>query len=157
MRIRKATKKDLEKLYTLFVQFKDELRGHVKPHQRWQRRRYKSAAITKKALIKKLENKKGLYYVVEDKGELVGMAYGEVRTWEHPVFKDVTFGEIQHAYTIKEYRGKGIATKLKNKLLPFFKKHKCKYLELFILGDNPAKSLYKKWGFKPYIEIMRKD
>jgi len=58
------------------------------------------------------------------------------------------FGYIGEVFVSKEFRNKGIATKLKDKFIEFLKSKKITLCRIDVSPDNLAQEAYKKWGFK---------
>ena len=58
------------------------------------------------------------------------------------------FGYIGEVFVSKEFRNKGISTKLKDKFIEFLKSKKINLCRIDVNPDNPAQEVYKKWGFK---------
>ena len=72
------------------------------------------------------------------------------------LFKDIKYGTLNYIWIDKNYRHREIGTELKDKLLKWFKKEKCQYINLVVLEKNPAKKIFKKWGFDKVLSLMRK-
>lgn len=58
------------------------------------------------------------------------------------------FGHIGELFISKEFRNKGISTKLKDKFISFLKDKNIDLCRIDVNPDNPAQEAYKKWGFK---------
>ena len=58
------------------------------------------------------------------------------------------FGHIGEVFVSKEFRNKGISTKLKDKFIEFLKSKKINLCRIDVNPDNIAQEAYKKWGFK---------
>ncbi|MBD3389506.1 GNAT family N-acetyltransferase [Candidatus Micrarchaeota archaeon] len=65
----------------------------------------------------------GMVYVAEEKGKIIGFADGKVQ-------EDKAYGRILHFFVKKEYRGRGIATKLLEELKKEFKNRNIKTVSL---------------------------
>lgn len=68
---------------------------------------------------------------------------------------------VQHKYayvmdiiTTKKYRGKGIATRLMDKVKKWAKERNLDYIELSVLANNPAVEFYKKLHFEESVRTM---
>lgn len=57
-------------------------------------------------------------------------------------------GYLGELFVLKEYRGKGISTKIKDVFLEFLKSKKIKICRIDVNPENNAQEVYKKWGFK---------
>ena len=58
------------------------------------------------------------------------------------------FGHIGEVFISKNFRNKGISTKLKDKFIEFLKSKKINLCRIDVNQNNLAKEAYKKWGFK---------
>ncbi len=72
-----------------------------------------------------------------------------------PQYKSGRIGEVLNVVTLKEYRRKGIATKLMKMLIAYAKQENIDYIELE--ATKTGRPLYKKIGFcetdTPYINM----
>jgi ribosomal protein S18 acetylase RimI-like enzyme len=156
VKIRRANKKDLPYITKLIIEFKEYLARFepkdLKPYSLKER----PLNEIKKRVLKKLNNKKGRFLVAEDKGKIVGFVYGSIEVFKHLVFEPYKRGNIQHLWVSREYRNRGIGTRLKKEISDWLKKNKCEYSRLRVPYKNPARKLYKKWGFEDSREIMIK-
>ena len=58
------------------------------------------------------------------------------------------FGHIGEVFISKNFRNKGISTKLKDKFIEFLKSKKINLCRIDVNQNNLAQEAYKKWGFK---------
>lgn len=58
------------------------------------------------------------------------------------------FGYIGEVFISKNFRNKGISTKLKDKFIEFLKSKKVNLCRIDVNPNNPSQEVYKKWGFK---------
>lgn len=94
--------------------------------------------------------------LAEDKGKIVGFAYGEVKNAKKHGYKS-NIGVIGNLYVKPEYRGRGIGEKLMKKLMSILSKSKVSEIRVEVFADNtPAKNLYEKLGFKVMRQTMTK-
>lgn len=97
----------------------------------------------RKAIEKISTDKKSIFFVAEVGSEIVGFiaALGNnLKRNQHSAF--LVLG------TLKEYQGRGIATKLFNQIFEWAKEVEVSRLELTVIKDNiKAFNLYKKMGF----------
>ena len=64
--------------------------------------------------------------------------------------------KIDALYVIEEYRKMGIASKLLDLAMLYFKEHNVNSIEIGVLSKNiVAKKLYMKYGFSTFKEIMK--
>lgn len=130
MDIRLAKKEDLR----LFVPIKEEF--------------YEDYGICKKTeefINKEFDEylKKGTIVLAVESDIIIGYLAGEI---DKSLYENV--GYISEVFVKKEYRGKKISTKLKDKFLEFLKKRGINICRIDVNPDNPAQESYKKWGFK---------
>jgi len=154
VRIRKATIKDLAPLTQLLIKFNERLTKYKPRDLKVFRRKEKSLNAIRESVKKEIKNKKGLFLVAEDKNNLVGFVFGTLQENNHMVFKTVKYGMLSHLWVKENYRGKGLATQFKKTLSVWFKKNNCKYIKLSVPDTDPAKRLYKKWGFEVLSDLM---
>ncbi|MCL5018548.1 MAG: GNAT family N-acetyltransferase [Candidatus Pacearchaeota archaeon] len=86
---------------------------------------------------------KGAIVLAIENREIIGYLAGEIE--DTPYEK---FGYISEVFVKKEYRGKGVSTKLKDIFLEFLRKKGITICRIEVNPDNPAQEVYKKWGFK---------
>lgn len=151
MKIRKATKKDLE-VILLFLeallkhhkQFSDfpELAKDFKANQR---RYYRNL----------FKNPKSAFFVAEENEKLVGLICGK-HGKTTSIFKERDLGEVLDFYVEPAYRNKGIGKKLFMELKKWFKERKLTTMEVsFQVSNKKAQLLYKELGFKPFRSCWR--
>ncbi|RLG14213.1 MAG: hypothetical protein DRN66_02610 [Candidatus Nanohalarchaeota archaeon] len=116
IKIRKATKKDLDSLTQLLIEFKEVLTEYELEDLKVFRRKEKSLNSIKESVKAEIDNKKGLFLVAEDKDKLVGFGFGTLQEKNHLVFKTAKYRRLKHIWIKEEYRGKGLASKLKDRL-----------------------------------------
>jgi GNAT superfamily N-acetyltransferase len=67
-------------------------------------------------------------------------------------------GHIGDLLVVKEFRGWGISSLLKEEALQWFRRKGIKHVALNVLEKNRVpQSIYKKWGFFPFVVEMRKN
>jgi len=86
----------------------------------------------------------------------VGWAFA--RTKEHePVFEPAHVLHISTVYVLPPYRRQGIGRALMSAILEWGRSSGCTEAELNVLVDNPARSLYREFGFSEFeINMTRK-
>jgi len=148
MEIRKATAKDVDEVYRLFLEMiKSEDAASRKSgislmNLRKKDRNFEKNA--KKELLREIRAKNSLYLVAEDKGKLAAYAYGFIPKVKDPFFTMPIVGYFSALLVTKKHRGKGLAKKLKLEMESWFEKKKCDFVYLEVFSTNPAVDLYKK-------------
>ncbi len=142
MEVRKATKKDLETITKIAVEGEiDEEKMQYSHKTKAQIRKYINPKKFRRDLIKELNERKRYFLVIEIDNEVIifGQAY----------LKKKGIGEIGRVYIKKEFRNKGIGTKLIKHLIDFLKKKKVKEIESYAYTKNkPSLRVHEKLGFK---------
>ena len=152
MKIRKATKKDLDgilELAELMLDFHYGLDPYYKIYSKYEDPR--------EFYSEHLQKKNVRYVVAEDSnGNLVGFASASITSI--PRTKAPKIGTLIANFVRKEYRGKGIGTKLLKERMKWFKENNVKYVEMSVdVRNKKAIALWKKNGFKDCQVRLRKD
>jgi len=130
MEIRLATSEDLK----LFMQIKKEF---IKE--------YCKSEYSESFILEEFEdylNKGAIDLAIIDK-KIIGYLCGII---EGDMYEQ--FGHIGEVFVSKEFRRKGISTKLKDKFVEFLKLKNINLCRIDVNPDNPAQEVYKKWGFQ---------
>ena len=151
MFIRKATSKDLTKLKQIKTEFfVSEARMDALLNPSW----------TKKGLVqelrKQLSNKNVIYYIAEDKNDIVGYAAAQI---DKPGQKTIPTkrGHLFNLYVKNPYRNQGLGQKLTDMTLKWLKQKNVKWVQLFVYSKNPsAYKFYKRFGFRDHMLEMEK-
>jgi ribosomal protein S18 acetylase RimI-like enzyme len=156
MIIRVAKKDDLEKLVPLFVEYNQSLWKLLpKKDSFFKNPKNNFPVYIKKSVSYLLSHKKYYILVAEESGKLVGTVSGWVEKERNSLFKDsCILGNLGYFVVKKEFAGRGIGSRLKRELFLYFKNKKVNFITLEVNLNNPAKEIYKKWGFKTYSEKM---
>lgn len=156
MIIRKARKEDLEGLIPLFTEYNESLWKLLpKRESFFKYPKNNFPEYIKKSLIYLLSSKKYNILVAEESGELIGTISGWVEKEKNSLFQDFCIiGNLGYFVVKKKFSGKGVGSKLKKELFLYFKNKKVNFIVLEVNSNNPAKDIYKNWGFKPYSEKM---
>ncbi|MBT5021417.1 GNAT family N-acetyltransferase [Candidatus Woesearchaeota archaeon] len=158
--IRKAIKKDIEEIYNCFLDMAKSEDTSTKKIDRafmlLRQRRKDFVTSSKKELLREIRERNSLYLVAEENKCVVGYAYGTIKKQKSPFFVTKTIGYFNALVVRNRYRGKGIASKLRNELENWFKIKKCKLIYLEVVEQNNAKEIYKKWGYKNSNLVMVK-
>ena len=120
MKIRKFTKKDEKKVKELISGILEEIF---------------------KIKIKKIDLDYDIFYVAEEKENIIGtIALKKIRSYQ---------GRLKRMYVNKEYRRRGLAQKLYNKIIDYCKDNNIKTIYLTTYPQMiEAQKFYKKQGFK---------
>jgi ribosomal protein S18 acetylase RimI-like enzyme len=138
MKIRKATKKDINGITKLLIEedkYENKLNREIK--------------IQTKDKIKKdvkisLEDKSILFLIAIEKRYLVGMISISIDKRGN-----TKIGRIQDIIIKEEFRRKGIGRKLFKKAEEYFKKQKCKKIQSFIqIKNKNSQRFWKNMNFK---------
>ncbi|MBW3017722.1 GNAT family N-acetyltransferase [Candidatus Woesearchaeota archaeon] len=160
MKIRKATAKDLNGVYELFLEMvTSEDRALRKCSTSFLELRKKERDFEKKArkeLLREIRARYSLFLVAEENNKLIGYAYGEVPKKSDAFFAPRNTAFFYALLVTKKHRRKGIANKLKLEMEKWFRKKKVDYIYLEAFAMNPAVNLYKKWGYKIAMHKMFK-
>lgn len=129
MIFRQVKKEDFEKFLEIKLKFLDE---------------YGISKKTKKFILTEFNKYlKRILILAEENGDLIGYIAGEVEKNNYE-----KYGYISEIFIKKEYRNKGIASKLKDEFLNELKKQKISLCRIDVNPNNLALEVYKKWGFK---------
>ena len=106
---------------------------------------------TTEQTLKDVTEKEGVFYVALDGDKVVGFTVGTIR---RPTPEDLlgaepsVNGRVTELYVDKDYRGKGLATKLMEKVEQTLKEKGCDYIWVEVFAPNqPPRSLYQKLGY----------
>lgn len=116
-----------------------------------------SAYLTSKAHFNSLlKDKNSFIQVAEHNGNIVAYSVSQIRKTV-PIFNIARVGHFSDLYVTPKYRGRRITSKFKEEAIKWFKKRKIKEMSISVfVGNEPAHSIYKKWGFFDYHTEMRR-
>ncbi len=149
MKIRKAIFKDIKRINEILLE------GSIQEHtfQNPGNKKKIKENVTedfnhhKKAIKKKIQDKKQCWIVLEEKGVVVGFGSTHIKGNQ---------GFIESVYITKEAQRKGYGKKILKYLVNWLKSKKVKHIESYLLVKNiPSLKLHEKLGFKPYLFKMR--
>jgi len=93
--------------------------------------------------------------VAEIEGEIIGSGYALVKPARHYLNHDL-YSYLGFMYTLSEYRGKGVNTKIIEELKQWSNSKGLKEIRLTVYDENiGAIKAYEKAGFKKHIIEMR--
>ena len=147
--MRIAEKKDIEELSKLRIAQQKEDWDEEYPEGEDER----LYEVTKKYLIKHL-NEDIIFFIEEQENHIIATCGLQIITYMPQCVESGKEGYICNVFTLREYRRKGIQTKLIDECIKFAKKQNLEILTLS--SDNPeAISIYKKFGFERDTLIMQ--
>lgn len=105
----------------------------------------------------KIKSKDGKIFIVEEGNEPIGYMLIYIKK-TIPIYKLKKIGYISDLFIKKEFRRRGISSKLKKKAISWFKKKGMKHMSIQVYADNKIPyDIYKKWGFSDFhIELRKK-
>ena len=93
--------------------------------------------------------------VAEIEGEIIGSGYGLIKPGRHYLNHEL-YSYLGFMFTLPEYRGKGVNTKIIEKLKKWSHSKGLKEIRLTVYDENfNAIKAYEKVGFKKHIIEMR--
>ena len=106
---------------------------------------------------KYIGSKNGVVHLAEMGGKPAG--YSLILIKQNPGVPRVSkIGYISDLFVKEEFRGRGISSKLTQEAMEWFRRKGIRYVSLNVLAENRApQSIYKKWGFFPFVVEMRKN
>jgi len=155
MKIREAKLKDIHKVGKIYVdavadegklQFSGKkLKEFLEDTKKYKRKRLEEVK-------KDIRSSLAYVIVVEEKNEIIGFGIANVNK------ENKKFGATPMIYIKKDFRGKGIGSKIKKKLLKWLKSKKVKYaFTRMFIKNKPSLNLNKKFGFEIISVGMHKD
>jgi ribosomal protein S18 acetylase RimI-like enzyme len=153
--IRKARRKDwliLAKLHREFRFF------HFKIIDKISRKfRIFESHYSQREFYNILRKRNSRYLVALAGQQIIGFAIAKIEKNRYYKRK-VSEGIITELYITKDYRGQGVAQKLKKVMYDWFDEKDVEFIELAVYSDNrKAIDVYKNWGFKPFVVLMEKE
>jgi len=95
--------------------------------------------------------------ICEIDGHIVGYSLVSIKKNSVPVFNVKKLGYFGDLYVDDKYRQRGIATKLKDMGLEYFREKGIKHFSIQVSPNNDiAHKIYQKWGFFDYHLELRK-
>jgi ribosomal protein S18 acetylase RimI-like enzyme len=160
IKIRPFTEADAERVVALMDDFHDFL-VNIDPNGRFRRLPgYGEYAL--KEEVENIQNDRGVIYVALDGNEMIGFSVAFLqKDFDEGALLGVfpaQRGRIEELYIAPEYRGKGVATALMQKMEEFLKGKNCDYIFVGVHAFNQnAHELYKHLGYKDVgIDLMKK-
>jgi GNAT superfamily N-acetyltransferase len=138
MEIVNIKKSDKEQIYSLALEENKIL-------QKYSSKPIYKVKFTKELFERMFKNNFGknkAFFGIKEDNKIVAIISGYIKSAPKG---DV--GYIDNMFVSKKYSGKGYATILRDEFYKWLKSKKIKYCQLDVLEKNPAKNIYKKWGF----------
>lgn len=161
MQIKIATIEDIKSIADIWKGFLDEHDDIVAKRNPQLKdmnlRNDEASAIYEKFLKANIESEDGRVLIAKEDDTIAGYSLGFIKN-EIPIFQMKRYGYISDLYVTREFRGRGISTKLMNSMLAWFRDRGLEYASIgFYADNNEARDIYKKWGFFDYkIEARKK-
>jgi len=103
----------------------------------------------------RIYSKNDAIFIAEYKGKPVGHMIISIKK-NFPIFQMEYYGRINTVFIKKEFRGRGISSKLKDEAVKWFKKKGISRISLNVFPDNKiAIDAYEKWGLSLSLLEMR--
>lgn len=145
--MRLATDKDIEELSQLrILQQKDDWQEEFED-------KYNLLNVTREYL--KAHLNKDIYMFIEEDADIIATCGIHIINYLPQCNDNEKKGYICNVYTKKEYRNRGIQTRLLKECIKFAKEENICYIDLFT--NKEASSFYKKIGFEFDDLIMKLD
>lgn len=159
--INKATIEDIKQIVGVWSEFLNEHDAIVTTRNNRLKdmnlRHNNATSMYEEFLKNNIESENGVVFVARVNDKIVGYSLGFIKE-EIPIFELKKYGYISDLYVKKEFRGRGLSTKLKNEMISWFESKKIKYASICFYSDNTeAHDIYKKWGFFDYKIEARKQ
>ena len=151
--IRKAKSKDLEELLKMNIEFIDTMGQYYKEKnkKKWNKNTLNSV---KKALSRRLRNKKETVLIAEKQGQIVGYAGGSI---EKEYYSRSKFGSIDDIFIKKEFRRSSIGEKLLSGLIKQMLRRGAREFNASVAVRNKAsRKLLMKFGFYEHSFVYTK-
>lgn len=95
--------------------------------------------------------------VAEEAGNIVGFMLCMLSP-NVPIFKERKIGIIADVYVLEERRRKGVARKMLDVAVRWFRKNKARSVQLGVAHDNmEGRAVWRSIGFEPYMITKRLD
>jgi|TARA_B100002003_G_scaffold245418_1_gene273201 ribosomal protein S18 acetylase RimI-like enzyme len=149
--IRKVKKGDIKQVAKLQSQF---TQAHKEFNPSIYEPKNDFSQIWKEYAIKSIVNENKFFILAEIERKIVGYAIVTISK-RAPVYKISKIGTLDAITVNSNHRNKGIASKLLDKCLEWFKEHNINYVEDFVDSKNIGSlKLNKKFGFEEYQKRM---
>ena len=151
--IRKATLKDIDCIWTVYLEFIKDGERNAKRNgpaaaANWRRsKNFKEDVLRQQR--KNIQNKEGIYLLAEDEGAIVGYSYAYIiKPQKGFLFQPPKHGLLDMNFVLPKYRGRGIGAQMIKLREQWLKQHGCKYAYLHVQEGNPAIELDMRSGYR---------
>jgi len=111
----------------------------------------------RKHILSVYEEDENQILIAENDGKIVGFIKIKILV-THPLVSNIKCSLISDMYVLPEFRRKGIASTLMNRVFEYVKSKGVTHVRLNVMESNiPAYNLYEKMGFVDYSIIMMKQ
>lgn len=152
MAIRPGSLSDLEQLNELMYQLHHEHHLSCPEH-------FKTAEEIEqeKSIARYLEHPECVVYVAEEKGQIAGFITGQFCELSSAVSKPVMMGSVDELYVLPDFRHRGLATALFERVEKTFREYGIRQLFVEVWDFNQgAQQFYFQHGFSHHIHWLRK-
>jgi len=149
MFIRKADEKDINSILNMAVM----LHKQHETYSTYYKLRHSFRSLINQYYISLLNDVSVHFIVALINEEIVGYAYASIGK-RGPYYQETMFGSLGEVFVSEEHRKKGIADKLIQEILRWFRQHNVHYSELEV--DSLNALALKKWQQKGYVKFIEK-
>ena len=148
IKIKKASRKDVEKIKSLWCEFLD---FHERYDSHYKRSKNGAKAFGR-FVTRQISDRNALVLIAQVDKETCAYLLARLEN-RPPVFVETRYGMIYDIAVSEKYRRNGIGEKLYNTAIEWFQKRKVKRIELNVSISNPVSmKFWTKIGLKPYYE-----
>lgn len=151
MATRRATEADLDRILELGHLFYQERRAMLAPAYR-----HTEAPNPLDTMRTRISGDGFRTYVADHEGWIIAYLVARITTVPLPHDRFEREGRICDAFVLPEHRGQGVASALYAAASSWFDEEGCECEGLTVYANNPALTLYERWGFAPFSLNMRK-
>ena len=150
--IRRAKSRDMAFIVELWKKLSEE---HAKLDERYELRP-EAEIVWARWAGQRLRDEASVLLVAEKGADYVGYLVGHADEAQ-PIFRQRSFATITDLFVVPEFRRQGVASKLLEEALAFFKSRDLEHVRLTVLvKDETARAFYEKHGFGDFLYRMWK-
>lgn len=164
MIVRKATLNDVPAVLQLWAECMNELdelvfaeNPEIMPYfQTYLQMKDNALEIYVNSIQENIRSEDALVLVGEVDGTPVGYCIAQIKR-TLPIYRVEALGFINKLYVKREFRGRGLSSRLNAEIIKWLKKREVKHVSIHVYADNkPARRIYEKWGYKEFQIEMRR-